>query len=81
MMTLDFQEVFQKILRYLFLGLIVGLSGVYLIKGARMNDVVMVALTAAASLALLDLVGLGSTARAGLAFKVGTSLAGLPAGF
>lgn len=81
MMNLDLQDVLQKVLRYLFLGLVVGLSGVYLIKGARMNDVVMVALTAAASLALLDLVGLGSSARLGLGLKVGSALSGLPAGF
>ena len=83
MMRLDLTEILTRVLRYIFLGLATALAGVYLIKGAKMEEVVLVALTVAASLAILDLAApsISSGARLGLGAKIGASLAGLPAGF
>ena len=81
MMQLDLQEVVARILRYVFLGLVTAFAGVYLIKGAKLEEVLMVALTVAASLALLDTAGMGSAARLGLGAKLCASLSGLPPTF
>jgi len=78
MFDIDWMEVIRRALKYLFEGLAVGIASAYLIKGAKLEQVLMVALTAAAVYAILDLYAptIGSSARLGTGLQVGAALTG-----
>ncbi len=77
-MGIDWTEVFRRALKYLFEGLAVGLASSFLIKGAKLESVVMIAITAAAVYAILDLYSpsLGTSARLGTGLQIGSSITG-----
>jgi len=77
-MGIDWAEVFRRALKYLFEGLAVALAAIYLIKGASMEQVFMVAVSAAAIYSVLDMYSpsIGSSARLGSGLQIGSSLLG-----
>lgn len=83
MLDLNVQEVVRRAIKYLVEGLAVA-AAAYYIPRKRMNlqEIAMIAVTAAASLAVLDLLApsVGTYARQGAGFGIGASLVGAPAG-
>lgn len=79
MLNLDVQEVVRRAIKYLVEGLAVA-AAAYYIPRKRMNlqEIAMIAVTAAASLAVLDLLApsVGAYARQGAGFGIGSSLVG-----
>lgn len=75
---IDWQEVIRRALKYLFEGLAVGLASSYLIKGAKLEDAVMVGITASAVLAVLDLYSpsIAGSARFGIGAATGSHIVG-----
>ncbi len=79
---LDFAEVLKRALKYLVEGGAVALAAFYIPKGKSLNlqEVLMLAVTAAATFAVLDLYApaVSSSARLGAGFGVGGNLVGFP---
>lgn len=79
---LDASEVLSRALKYLIQGLSVCLAAFYIPKGGKMKleDVVMIGVTAAAVFATLDLLSpsIGASARTGAGFGIGANLVGFP---
>ena len=79
--TLNFQEVLARAIKYLVEGGAVAVAA-YLIprKKMKLQEIVMIALTAAAVFAILDLYApaVGSAARQGAGFGIGASQVGFP---
>ena len=74
-------EVVNRIVKYLVEGLVIAAIALFLPKQAlRFNEVVMLAVTAAAVFAVLDLVSpsIAFTARQGAGFGIGANLVGFP---
>ena len=82
-MGFNFQLLVTRVLKYVIEGGAVALAA-YLIPQRKMNlrEIVMIALTAAAVFAILDLYApmVGSSARFGTGFGLGAQLVGWPAG-
>lgn len=78
MYEIDWQEVIRRALKYLFEGLAVGLAAFWLQRGAKMDYVLMVAITASSTFALLDLYAptVGGAARLGSGLSIGGYLTG-----
>ncbi len=78
-MGIDWPEVVRRALKYLFEGLAVGLAA-YFIPGKklRMEEILMIAVSAAAIYSLLDLYAptIGGAARIGTGLAVGTTVGG-----
>lgn len=76
-------EVIKRAAKYLIEGLAVALAAYYIPRGRRLSfeEVAMIAITAAATFAILDMYtpSIGSAARAGAGFGVGANIAGFPA--
>jgi hypothetical protein len=75
-------EVVNRVVKYLVEGLVIAAIALFLPKQSlRMNEVVMLAVTAAAVFAVLDLVSpsIAFTARQGAGFGIGANLVGFPA--
>lgn len=76
---IDWSEVVRRALKYLFEGLAVGLA-TYVLPRRKIDliEVLMIAVTASACLAILDsfMPTAGGFARAGVGLSVGTGLAG-----
>jgi len=75
-------EVVNRVVKYLVEGLVIAAIALFLPKQAlRMNEVLMLAVTAAAVFAVLDLVSpsIAFTARQGAGFGIGANLVGFPA--
>ena len=83
MMGVDVREVVMRALKYVVEGLAVSLAAYYIPRGRRLGleEVVMIAITAAATFAVLDLYvpSISSAARSGAGFGVGANLVGFPA--
>ncbi len=77
-MGIDWAEVVRRALKYLFEGLAVALAAYYVQKGAKLDQVLMVAITAAATYALLDLYTptIAGSARLGTGIITGANLVG-----
>jgi len=79
MLNTDVSEVIRRAIKYLVEGLAVAAAAFY-IPRRKMNlqEIVMIAVTAAASLAVLDLLApsVGAHARHGAGFGIGASLVG-----
>lgn len=83
MLDLDVQEVVRRAIKYLVEGLAVAAAAYYIPrKQMNLEEIVMIAVTAAASLAVLDLLApsVGAHARHGAGFGIGASLVGAPPG-
>ena len=78
----NLQEILKRIVKYLIEGAAVGVAALYIpSKGQlKMEEVLMLAVTAAATFALLDLYApsIGGAARQGTGFGIGANLVGFP---
>jgi len=78
----DLQEILKRVIKYLIEGFAVAIAAKYIpAKGKlRMEEIVMIAVTAAATFALLDLYApsIGGAARQGTGFGIGANLVGFP---
>jgi len=79
---LDLSELVKRALKYLVEGLIVAIAA-YVIpaKRLKLDECLLIALTAAATFSILDmyLPGLAASARSGAGFGIGANLVGFPA--
>lgn len=79
---LDAGEVLRRAIKYLIEGLAVALAAYYIPKGGKMKleDVVMISVTAAATLAVIELLipSMNSGVRTGAGFGIGANLVGFP---
>lgn len=77
----DLQEILKRAIKYVIEGAAVAIAA-YLIPRKQMNveEIVMIAITAAATFALLDMFApsISSAARQGTGFGIGANLAGFP---
>ena len=77
----DLQEIVKRAVKYLIEGGAVAVAAFYIPK-RKMNieEVIMIAITAAATFALLDMYApsVGNYARQGTGFGIGANLAGFP---
>lgn len=74
-----FDELVKKAFKYIVEGIIVALAAYVIPKQSlKLEEVVVIALTAAATLAVLDtfIPSMGSNARQGAGLAIGTGLAG-----
>jgi ABC-type Co2+ transport system permease subunit len=74
-----FNELVKKAIKYIVEGIIVALAAYVIPKQSlRLEEVVVIALTAAATLAVLDtfIPSMGGNARQGAGLAIGTGLAG-----
>lgn len=79
MLVLDVSEVVRRAIKYLVEGLAVAAAAFYIPqKKMNLQEIAMIAVTAAASLAILDLLApsVGANARHGAGFGIGASLVG-----
>lgn len=79
MLNTDVSEVVRRAIKYLVEGLAVAAAAFYIPrKKMNLQEIVMIAVTAAASLAVLDLLApsVGAHARHGAGFGIGASLVG-----
>ena len=79
---IDMGDLISRLLKYLLEGLAVAIAA-YVIPGKTMRagEVAMIALTATATFAILDIYApsVGSSARTGAGFGIGAGLVGFPA--
>uniref|UniRef100_A0A6C0JEX1 Uncharacterized protein n=1 Tax=viral metagenome TaxID=1070528 RepID=A0A6C0JEX1_9ZZZZ len=77
----DLQEVLKRAVKYLIEGAAVAVAAFYIPK-KKMNveEIVMIAITAAATFALLDMYApsIGNAARQGTGFGIGANMVGFP---
>jgi len=75
----DFSELIKRAIKYIIEGIIVALAA-YVIpkKSLNVEEVVVIALTAAATFSVLDVFipSMGVTSRTGTSFAIGAGLAG-----
>lgn len=80
---LDLGELVRRAIKYLVEGLMVAIAA-YAIpkKSLNMDEVALIALTAAATFSILDtyLPSMAGQARSGAGFGIGANLVGFPAG-
>ena len=79
--SFDFQEMLKRIIKYIFEGGAVAVAAFYIpAKKPKMEEILMIALTAAATFALLDMYApsVGSAARQGAGFGIGAAQVGWP---
>lgn len=77
-MDIDYAEILGRALKYLMEGLAVGLACFFSGK-LTMDEIVMIAVTAAATFAILDMYTpqVSNAARMGTGFGIGSQFAGL----
>ena len=77
----DLQEVIKRAVKYLIEGGAVAVAAYYIPKKQmKIEEIVMIAITAAATFALLDLYdpSISNAARQGTGFGIGANLSGFP---
>ena len=78
----DLGESLKRAIKYLVEGLMVAIAAFVIPKGKglSMDEVALIALTAAATLSILDtyIPSMGITARTGAGFGIGANLVGFP---
>jgi ABC-type Co2+ transport system permease subunit len=83
MAAFDFSELIKRAIKYIIEGIIVALAA-YVIpkKSLNIEEVVVIALTAAATFSILDtyIPSMGVSARNGTGLGIGLNLAGFPGG-
>ena len=84
-LNFDFSEVAQRVVKYIVEGVLVAIAAFLIPQGKtpKMEEVVMLGLTAAAVFAVLDMVApsspmLSSSVRQGAGFGLGANLVGFP---
>jgi len=77
-MDIDFQEILSRVLKYLFEGIAVGLACYFTAK-LSMDEIIIIAITAAVTFAILDMYTpqVSNAARMGTGFGIGSQFAGL----
>ena len=83
MFGFDLQEFIKRIIKYLIEGFMVAIAAFAIPKQSlNIAEIVLIALTAAATFAVLDtyLPSMGVTAWAGAGFSIGANLVGFPGG-
>tara|TARA_Y100001970_G_C14152523_1_gene813578 strand:+ start:921 stop:1172 length:252 start_codon:yes stop_codon:yes gene_type:complete len=81
-MEFDLLEVVRRILKYLVEGFIVAIAAFVIPhKALQIDEILLLALTAAAAFSILDTYApsIGSSARTGAGFGLGATLVGFPA--
>ena len=77
----DFSELIKRAIKYIIEGIMVAIAA-YAIPKAKLNveEVVIIALTAAATFSVLDVFvpSMGQSARGGAGFGIGANLVGFP---
>jgi len=79
----DVTELVKRIVKYLIEGLMVAIAAFALPKKSlNMEEIILLALTAAATFAILDtyIPSMGVSARTGAGFGIGANLVGFPGG-
>ena len=79
----DISELIKRIIKYLIEGLMVSIAAFAIPKRSlNLEEIALIALTAAATFAILDtyIPSMGSTARSGSGFGIGANLVGFPGG-
>lgn len=77
----DLQEVVKRAVKYLIEGAAVAVAAYYIPQTEmQIEEIVMIAITAAATFALLDMYApsIGNAARQGTGFGIGANLSGFP---
>ena len=81
MANLDFSELIKRAMKYIVEGIMVAIAA-YAIpkKSLQMDEVLLIALTAAATFSILDtyVPSLAVSARSGAGFGIGANLVGFP---
>lgn len=83
MLDLDVRDVVTRAIKYLVEGLAVAAAAFYIPqKQMNLREIAMIAVTAAASLAILDMLAptVGAHARHGAGFGIGATMVGVPVG-
>ena len=83
MSMFDISELIKRIVKYLIEGLMVAIAAFAIPKRSlNLEEIALLALTAAATFAILDtyIPSMGVSARAGSGFGIGASLVGFPGG-
>lgn len=78
---MDYGEIVKRVVKYLVEGLMVAIAAYAIPKaGLDMDEVILIALTAAATFSILDtyVPSMGMTARAGAGFGIGAQMIGWP---
>lgn len=77
-MSIDFSEVLGRVLKYLMEGIAVGLA-CYFVGKLNMDQIIIIAVTAAASFAILDMYSpkIGDSVRIGAGFGIGSQFSGV----
>ena len=79
----DIQELIKRIIKYLVEGIMVAIAAYSIPKQSlKVEEVIIIALTAAATFAVLDVFipSMGESARGGAGFCIGANLVGFPGG-
>ena len=84
LLNFNIQELVRRVIKYLVEGLMVSIA-CYAIpnRSLNMEEIVLIALTAAATFSILDtyIPSMGVTARSGAGFGIGANLVHFPGGF
>jgi hypothetical protein len=82
METLDFGEILIRVLKYLIEGIAVGVAAYFVSKKLAWDEIIIIAVTASATLAILDLYSpsISGATRLGAGLGLGTRLIGLNVG-
>lgn len=81
MLAVNMRELFTRLVKYFVEGLMVAVAAFFIPKRkADLEEVLMIALTAAATFALLDMYApsVGHSVRQGAGFGIGANLVGFP---
>jgi ABC-type Co2+ transport system permease subunit len=82
---MDVSELLKRAIKYLIEGLMVAIAAYVIPKGKSLSldEVALIALTAAATFSILDtfVPSMGTTARTGAGFGIGANLVGFPGRF
>ncbi len=83
MAMINVAELAKRIIKYLIEGLMVAIAAFAIPrKSLNMEEIILLALTAAATFAILDtyIPSMGVSARSGAGFGIGANLVGFPGG-
>ena len=79
----DIKELIKRIIKYLVEGIMVAIAAYSIPKQSlKVEEVIIIAFTAAATFAVLDVFipSMGESARGGAGFGIGANLVGFPGG-
>ena len=79
----DVKEILKRAVKYFIEGTMVAIAAFFIPeKKMKVDEIIMIALTAAATFSILDMYipSMGATARSGAGFGIGANLVGFPGG-